>query len=216
MPGEFICDFAYEFGENYSHVESTLHNMLNQLNVNGEWFKINKDALDGIQNICSLAGGKIITTQIENEILIEIKRRKRERNIPVYERFDQIIEKWNALSELKAEGKAKKRKIIRIPEIKSSIYYLFRLRNKNEISIELGCFTKKYPNFDNLLNSFDGINIKGYIFNYPDLTKREFRNGYKGKLRTIISLSETGLSIEIMKELIKITIEKVKNECIEK
>ena len=71
MPGEFVCDFAYEFGETYSNVEKTLHNMLNQLNVNGEWFNVNEEALDGIRNICDLAGGKLITEKVEDEIFIE-------------------------------------------------------------------------------------------------------------------------------------------------
>jgi len=71
MPGEFICDFAYEFADSYSKVEKALHNMLNILNINGEWFNVNQEALEGIQNICELAGGKLITEKITEEIIIE-------------------------------------------------------------------------------------------------------------------------------------------------
>ncbi|MCL2800578.1 MAG: GIY-YIG nuclease family protein [Treponema sp.] len=214
MPGKFICDFAYEFGENYSNVENTLHNMLNQLNVNGEWFIINKDALEGIQNICKLAGGNLITTKIENEILLEIKKIKNERNKPVFEKFNEINEKWNSISNIKITGKAKKKKVIRIPEINNSVYFLFRLRNKNEISIELGCFTKKYPNFDILLNSYNGIKINGLLFNYPELSKREKDLGYKGKLRTFIPLNEIDLAVNTMNALINETKNSVINACI--
>jgi hypothetical protein len=40
MPGEFTCDFAYEFVEKFPQVEKSLHSILNKLNVNGEWFNI--------------------------------------------------------------------------------------------------------------------------------------------------------------------------------
>ena len=69
MPGEFICDFAYEFTDKYSEVEEDLHNIFNQLRVNGEWFNINSDALKGIRSICEKAGGKLITEEVEDEII---------------------------------------------------------------------------------------------------------------------------------------------------
>ncbi|GHT71089.1 hypothetical protein FACS1894110_23620 [Spirochaetia bacterium] len=68
MPGEFICYFAYEFDGTYTKVEKTLQNTLNQLNVNGEWFNVNEEALEGIRNVCELAGGKLVTEKIEDEI----------------------------------------------------------------------------------------------------------------------------------------------------
>jgi len=194
MPGEFICDFAYEFGESYSKVEKTLHNMLNQLNVNGEWFCINEEALEGIKNICELAGGKIITAKIENEI-------EKETN-SFNEKFVKIIEKWNAFSSLKTGGGSNRKGSIYIPEVYNKIYYVFRLRNSKEISIELGCWTKKYPDFDKFLSLYDGKVINGYTFHYPELHEREKKLGYKGKIRTIIPLSETNDIIETMDKLI--------------
>lgn len=206
MPGEFICDFAYEFDQSYEKVEKTLHNMLNQLNVNGEWFNVNEEALDGIRNICEMAGGKLITELVEDEIEIATGEIK---NID----FQKIIDKWNEISKIKAIGKSKKKRFIPISEINNSVYYVFRLRNTKEISIELGCWTKKYPNFDNLMNSYNGIKINGQLFNYPELSKRERDLGYKGKIRTIIPLNEIDLAINTMNALINETKENVIKSC---
>jgi len=60
MPGTFVCDFAYEFSENYDKVEKALHDILNESNKNGEWFNLNAKALDGIRSICRLLGGKLV------------------------------------------------------------------------------------------------------------------------------------------------------------
>jgi hypothetical protein len=206
MPGEFICDFAYEFDETYTKVEKTLHSMLNQLNVNGEWFKVNEDALEGIKNICELAGGKLITEKIENEIEVATE-------VITNPKFEKIIDKWNSISEIKAEGRSTKKKSIHLPEIKNkSIYYVFRIRNQKEISIELVCFTKAVPNFDTVLKSFDGLDINNYIFNYPPLSAKEKKYGWKGRIRTIITMDDIDNIIKTMKLLI----ENTKNEIIEK
>jgi len=205
MPGEFVCDFAYEFGDNYTKVEKTLHNMLNQLNVNGEWFNVNEEALEGIRNICELAGGKIITEKIE----IEIENETDSKN----EYFEKIITEWNNTSSLKAVGNSPRKRSIYIPGIVYSVYYVFRLRNSKEISIELGCWTKKYPNFDKLLSSYNGVKINSQIFNYPELSKREKKSCYKGRIRTIIPLSEIKIALETMSGLINETREKVIKEC---
>jgi hypothetical protein len=202
MPGEFICDFAYEFDETYTKVEQTLHSMLNQLNVNGEWFNINEDALVGIKSICELAGGKLITERIETEIEVETGE------IPD-PRFEKIVNNWNSISALKAEGQSSRKKSIHIPEINKPLYYAFRVRNQKEIAIELGCFTKSIPNFDMVLKSLDGLVINGNTFNYLKLSAREIKLGYKGRIRTIILIDEIDNIINTMKMLIENTKEKI-------
>lgn len=68
MPGKFKCDFAYEFdSEKYKKVEKTLHKMLSKLNVGGEWFDLDADTLDGIQEVCEMAGGKRIQDEISED-----------------------------------------------------------------------------------------------------------------------------------------------------
>ena len=90
FPGEFICDFAYEFSEKYSEVEKTLHDMLNTMNVNGEWFVINPKTLNGIRKVCELYGGKEITDLVEKEIKKQPAEKKE-----MDKNFKAIIDKWN-------------------------------------------------------------------------------------------------------------------------
>ena len=206
MPGEFICDFAYEFTDSYEKVERALHNMLNLLNVNGEWFNVDEKTLEGIRNICELAGGKLITELVEKEIEVEIGEIKNKD-------FQKIIDNWNKISSIKAIGKSKKKRFIPISEISNSVYYVFRLKNTKELTIELGCWTKKYPNFDNVLKSYNGITINGQVFNYPALTKRENDLGFKGKIRAFLSLKETDLAISTMSALINETKDNVIKAC---
>ncbi|GBU22984.1 hypothetical protein R80B4_02897 [Fibrobacteres bacterium R8-0-B4] len=72
MPSEFECDFAYEFdSEKYKDVEKALHKILNESNVGGEWFDLSDNTLDGVQSICKLAGGKLITDAVESKIAEE-------------------------------------------------------------------------------------------------------------------------------------------------
>jgi len=75
MPSEFKCDFAYRFNsEQYKKVETTLHNLLNQTNVGGEWFDLNRIALNGVHEVCKQNGGELITDAIEDEIEGEKKQ----------------------------------------------------------------------------------------------------------------------------------------------
>jgi hypothetical protein len=69
MPGKFVCDFAYEFDgeQQYSKVESALHDLLDDSKVNGEWYLVNKKVLSGIRTTCELAGGRLITEEVTNE-----------------------------------------------------------------------------------------------------------------------------------------------------
>jgi hypothetical protein len=75
MPSEFVCDFAYKFDdEQYIAVEKKLHKILNQLNVGGEWYDLNDDTLEGVHDVCTQNGGKLITDAIEKEIAGEKKQ----------------------------------------------------------------------------------------------------------------------------------------------
>ena len=203
MPGEFICDFAYEFTENYTTVEKALHDILNKVNVNGEWFNLNEDALGGIQKICEMMGGKLVTDKVEQEIDI-INEEK-----PDFE-FEKIIDKWNLQSEMKTVGKSNKFRNIGISGINKGVNYNFTQKNLQEISIALGCWTKKYPNFDIFLKTFDKMEIHGHIFNYfPPPKSRELNDGWKGMIRTDIQKVEIDDIIETMNQLIVETKEKI-------
>lgn len=206
MPGEFICDFAYEFDDNYAKVEKTLHNMLNQLNINGEWFNINEEALDGIKTVCELAGGKLITEIVEEEI-------EEETVVEINPDFEKIFTKWNKISDMKAVGRSPNWRSIRIAGINSGVHYQFTIRNSKEINVELVCSTKMYPNFVNLFNELDKMNIKNYVFHYLPLTNKEKFHGWKGKIRTIMPLTDIDDIIEIMKLLIEQTKEKIIKVC---
>ena len=207
MPGEFVCDFAYEFGEEYSKVEKTLHDMLNQLNVNGEWFNVNESALDGIRNICELAGGKLITEKIIEEIIIETGNE-------INQDLRKIVDEWNKRLETKATGKSSKWRNILIPGINSGVHYQFRIKNIKEVVIQLGCWTKVYKSFDKLLKSFDGLEINGYLFEYiPPSTQRHKINGWKGKIRATLPKNKINDIVNTMAKFIELTKEKIINEC---
>jgi hypothetical protein len=68
MPGEFVCDFAYEFDKDYDKIETTLHELLNESRINGEWFSINGTTLVAIKKICEMAGGILVTDSVEDAI----------------------------------------------------------------------------------------------------------------------------------------------------
>lgn len=206
MPGEFVCDFAYEFGDSYAKVEKTLHSMLNQLNINGEWFNINGEALDGIKTVCELAGGKLITDIVEEEI-------EKETDVKINPSLEKIVNKWNEISGMKAVGRSPYWRSIRIPGINTGVHYQFRIRNLKEVNIELGCWTKMYPNIDGLFKKFGELNIKNNVFTYLPLTKREIAYGWKGSVRTIMSLSDIDEIVETMKILIEQTKDKIITEC---
>jgi hypothetical protein len=206
MPGEFVCDFAYEFSDNYTKVEKTLHSMLNQLNINGEWFNINEESLDGIKTICELAGGKLITEIVEDEI-------EKQTENEIDPDLEKIVSKWNEISKMKATGKSLNRRNIYISGINRGVHYQFRKRNSRELNIELGCWTKMYPNMDKLFKEFDELNINNQTFIYLPLTNKDLKNGWKGKIRTIMQLHEIDGIIETMKLFIAQTKERLINEC---
>ncbi len=74
MPSEFVCDFAYEFGnEQYKEVEQTLHQILNPSWQGGEWFDLNNEALKGVHKVCQQNGGRLITDEVTQTIDEEAK-----------------------------------------------------------------------------------------------------------------------------------------------
>jgi hypothetical protein len=203
MPGEFICDFAYEFSYNYAEVERTLHSMLNQLNINGEWFNINEEALDGIKKICELAGGKLITEIVKNEI-------ENATGEEIHPALEKIVSRWNETSDMKTMGKSPKVRNINIPGINKAVRYRFKIRNSRELNIELGCWTqKKYPDIDKLFNEFNGLSIRNHTFKYTTYIKL----GCRAKIGTVMQLSEIDDIVDTMKLFVEQTKEKIINEC---
>ncbi|MCL2008741.1 MAG: GIY-YIG nuclease family protein [Treponema sp.] len=207
MPGEFICDFAYEFSGNYAKVEKTLHSMLNQLNVNGEWFNVNEEALEGIRNICELAGGKLITEEIENEIENETLNE-------INPDLKIIVDEWNKRSDEKAIGKSSRWRSINIPGVNIGVNYKFSIINSKEISIQLGCWTKVYKDFDQVLKGFNGLEINGNTFLYkPPSLLREKDYGWKGTVQVNLPTNKIDEIVDTMEKFINQTKTKVIESC---
>ena len=70
MPGEFETLFAYRI-KDYAKAEQSIHSIFNKNCVNGEWFKLKKDDIDFIEEICKKMEGKLVTEEIKNEIEFE-------------------------------------------------------------------------------------------------------------------------------------------------
>jgi hypothetical protein len=144
MPGEFVCDFAYEFDKDYDKVESTLHELLNESRINGEWFGINGTTLAGIKKICEMAGGKLVTDSIV-EVIEASQNFPKE--LPYTTREDWIkkakwtVETADCLVELlsgKIENLGKKYK---------ANYIAIASSKRNYFSIHKGSGTKSYMYF---------------------------------------------------------------------
>jgi len=74
MPGEFICNFAYEFSENsLKEIEDFLQKLFKNERINGEWFSINNEQLFAIKAVCEKKGGKLVTERTECEIESQTK-----------------------------------------------------------------------------------------------------------------------------------------------
>ena len=67
MPGKFETLFAYKI-KDCAKAEQSIHNILNNNCVNGEWFILNQEDIDFIKKICERMNGEIVTGDIENEI----------------------------------------------------------------------------------------------------------------------------------------------------
>lgn len=209
MPGEFICDFAYEFDKDYEFVEKTLHKRFIQLNVNGEWFNINEDNLEEIKDTCEAAGGILITEIVENEI-------EEATEGDINPDLAKIVNCWNKSSDMKATGTSSKSRRIQIHGIDRGLHYCFWIRKPQEINILLGCWTKKYPNIDLFLKKYDGYIINNCKFTYVPPTDKERILNKKGSIRTIIPINEIDKIIETMKLLIEQTKDLIIKECLNK
>jgi hypothetical protein len=67
MPGKFETLFAYKL-KNYADAEKALGIILNERNINGEWYDLNENNLIFIEATCKQMNGILITEEIENEI----------------------------------------------------------------------------------------------------------------------------------------------------
>jgi hypothetical protein len=67
MPGKFETLFAYKL-KNYADAEKALGIILNEHNINGEWYDLSKNNLDFIESTCKQMNGILVTGEIENEI----------------------------------------------------------------------------------------------------------------------------------------------------
>lgn len=78
MPGDFVCYFAYEFPLNsLKEVEDFLQKLFHKERLNGEWFLIDEAQLFAIEAVCEKKHGKLVTKEIEHEIVSQT-----EKNIP--------------------------------------------------------------------------------------------------------------------------------------
>ena len=78
MPGDFETLFAYRI-KDYAKAEQSIHSIFNKNCVNGEWFKLNKNDIELIEEICKKMDGKLVTEEIKNEI--EYETGKKEENL---------------------------------------------------------------------------------------------------------------------------------------
>jgi hypothetical protein len=207
MPGEYICEFVYEFNDIYSDVEKCLHKLLNKSNIKGEWFELNKETLLGIKIICEMLGGKLDTKDIKDEIKKSYIADKNDKA------FEKILKTWNSQSDMKATGQCRGYRNIYIPNVAKGIHYAFALEKPDKIVISIGCWSNKFPGFDKYLKTLDKKNINGYIFkyNHPAPSKENIF-GWKGEIKTIIPKNEIDNIIATMNKLINATKENIIKE----
>jgi hypothetical protein len=98
MPGKFETLFAYKI-KDCSKAEQSIHSILNNNCVNGEWFKLNDEDIKFIKNICERMNGVLVTDEIENEIKNETAHKPF--IIKNYDSDDDPI--WSKIKSLKKE-----------------------------------------------------------------------------------------------------------------
>jgi len=205
MPSEFECDFAYEFdSEKYKKVEQTLHKILSMSNVGGEWFDLDADSKEGVREVCEMAGGKLVTDEVEKKIE-EAEESGEETEInPV---LGKIVERWNAVSDMKTDFNRPLVRYIRIPEIGKGgrrTVYRFQIKNR-KLFIGLRC-------------SGQGMDFPAIKILFSETTQINGRT-FKGTIHDEhgVGVLETGVPltmpvdevIAIMKSLIDATKEKI-------
>jgi hypothetical protein len=204
MPGEFECDFAYEFnGEKYREVEKTLKKILSKSRVGGEWFDLDADSYDGVQSVCEIAGGKLVTEAVEEEIEEEAEGGDAVEIHPVLEK---VVNRWNAVSDMKAAGRGTQTRKIHIPEIGSigrGTVYFFTVWSDKPVHIGLRCcgLGRKYPAVTGLFEK--PIQVKGSIFDRLRAGK------YTLQIITTVPATDVDRAVETMKSLIEATKETI-------
>jgi len=213
MPGEFVCDCAYEFSTGYEKVETALHKMLNNSCVGGEWYNINGDTLTGIKAICDFAGGKDVTKSVGAELADELNDGGEEledeggEELPppiINPYLEKIVTRWDAVSEMKTLNRGDStRRRIPISGVEDGAYYRFIINAK--VHIGLRC-RKDSACFD-VLGGFDRLDIKGHIFTYKKYPKDNPRCAY---IYTLLPLTtEVDAVVEVMRLLIEATKDKI-------
>jgi len=189
MPGEFECDFAYEFDDEKLHakLEKRIHGLLDLQRLNGEWFICNDTVLNTIEEFCKDFKGKQIIEETENDnpdeieeedsdnIFLQAQERieimisilTKEHNVQFYRRSN------NKLNVVRIENKFNAR-------LECNIYHPYNRR----VDLEFICRSShKFPEIKNFIKELDGSNINGnifktscpsykiyHIFNYEDST----------------------------------------------
>jgi hypothetical protein len=170
MPGKFICDFAYEFGDGkYKRVENALHDTLSRLRENGEWFHLDDKTLDGIQETCDLMGGTLVAE--EEEVVDESEVRKT--TVVENPYFKKLLARWKETTKMKTYycrgGRNRWGHLCMIRfgefEVGRGIWYSFWVNNDDEkLYILLLCQSREHPGLLESLRKINGLNIKGYTF----------------------------------------------------
>jgi hypothetical protein len=209
MPGKFVCDFAYEFGNGYNDIETDLHNILDPLRENGEWFNITGTSLTGIRSICEKAGGVPVTDNV-GEDLDDLQDEDGEgERLPaaVNPDLEKIVTRWDAVSDMKTVGEGLKRRSIRIPAV-NGVYYRFIIKPPKAVHIDLHC---NGSDFIDVLESFDKIDIKGHVFEYK--TWLENKKHLKANVFTTVPLAK---GVDGIVEVMRLLIEATKGKIIER
>jgi hypothetical protein len=90
MPGEFICDFAYEL-DDYSKIETFIHGLLHLQCVGGEWFNVDDKVLTSLKSLCEQMNGRLITKEISEEIIEQEELSGRIKKLTFYAPVDSEL-----------------------------------------------------------------------------------------------------------------------------
>jgi hypothetical protein len=217
MPGKFVCDVAYEFNKDYDKVETLLHNKLDDVHENGEWYNINSDNLAEIKQVCQLLGG----TEVTDDVTVDIIESQGEEGRDdlgdgqdgINPDLEKIITRWDAASDMKTKGVSMVVRRVHIPQI-TGVCYRFKILSTKNIGIELFCHTSKYPALIDVFGTFDKLNIKGHVFDYKRLPGKDKDRDWSASVQTIVPLAMDAADVvEIMKSLIEATRGKIVEAC---
>ena len=147
MPGKFETLFAYKIND-CAEVEYLLHNILTNNCVNGEWFKLNQEDINLIKNVCERKNGKLITEEIEKEIIKE-----KEIDVETLEKYENTNEySFGNELELLPDKNTFRNKLLKIKSANWKIIYsdgsvkegIWDARNMTEYSNIIGNIRSGY------------------------------------------------------------------------